>query len=125
MHSQIELHGAMREAIRLGEYVDCDEYIFCRSMADVYGCIPLRTDGDNLYRFLQTLYHYGKVQGVRQERARKRRRQKVNHEVEEIAWELAGNTLLYQVMKTAKELNSVEPRIEAANFLKGAKKNED
>ena len=42
-----------------------------------------------------------------------------------IAMALKENTLLYQVMKTAKELNSVEPLIEAANFLKGAKKNED
>ncbi len=125
MHSQIELHGAMREAIRLGEYANYEEYTFCRRMADVYGCIPLQTNGDNLYKCLSTLYHYGKVQGIRQERARKQRRQKVNHEVEEIAWELAGNPLLYQVMKTAAGLNSVEPLIQAANFLKGAKKNED
>lgn len=34
----------MREAISLGEYVNCEEYTFCRRMADIYGCIPLQTD---------------------------------------------------------------------------------
>ena len=51
--------------------------------------------------------------------------QKEIEEIMKIAMALKENTLLYQVMKTAKELNSVEPLIEAANFLKGAKKNED
>ncbi len=46
-------------------------------------------------------------------------------EIEEITMALKDNHLLYQVMKTAAELNSVEPLIEVANFLKGAKKNDD
>ena len=113
------------EAIRLGEYADCEEYIFCGSMANIYGCVPLQTDGDNLYKFLQTLYHYGKVQGIRQERAKKRKKQESGHEVIEISRMLAENPLLYQVMKMAVEVQSVEAIKRATDFLKGAKKNED
>ena len=124
MHSQIELHRAMLDAARLGKYIDGEEYRFCRMMADIYGCIPLEADGDNLYSFLSVIYHYGRIQGIRQERA-KRKRQQAAREVAEITRVLNENPLLYQVMKTAAELNSVEPLIDAANFLKGAKKNED
>lgn len=65
----------VNEAIRLGRYADYEEYILCWHLANVYGCVPLQTDGDNLYRFLQTLYHYGRIQGIRQERARRKRGQ--------------------------------------------------
>lgn len=125
MHSQIELYGAMREAISLGEYVNCEEYTFCRRMADIYGCIPLQTDGDNLYKFLSTIYHYGKVQGIRQERARRQKKQESGHEVIEIAKILTEKPMLYQVMKMAAEVQSVEAIKQATDFLKGAKKNED
>lgn len=125
MYSQIELYGAIREAIRLGEYVDYEEYRFCRRMADAYGCTPLQTDGDNLYKFLSTLYHYGKVQGIRQERARRRKKQESGHEVIEIARILTEKPMLYQVMKMAAEFRSDEIVKQVTYFLKGAKKNED
>lgn len=125
MYSKIELYGAMREAIRLGEYVDYEEYRFCRKMADAYGCTPLQIDGDNLYKFLQTLYHYGKVQGIRQERAKRRKKQKSDHEVIEIARILAEKPLLYQVMETAAEVQLIKAIKQVTGFLKGAKKNED
>lgn len=114
--------SAMFEAVKLSDYAEAQERAFCNDMALLYGCRPLKSDGGNFIKFLSTLYHYGKVQGIRRERAR---RQKLGHEVAEIARELTENPLLYQVMKTAAELNSVEPLIQAANFLKGAKKNED
>lgn len=43
----------------------------------------------------------------------------------EIARILSKKPLLYQVMKTAVEVQSVEAIKEATDFLKGAKKNED
>lgn len=122
MQSKIELYGEVREAISLGKYVSYREMLFCRTMADVYGCVPLQTDGDNLNMFLSTIYHYGKVQGIRQERTRKQKRGQVGYEVTEIAKVLAETPLLYQLMKTATELNSVEPLKQAANFLKGKRK---
>lgn len=125
MYSQIELYGAIREAIRLGEYVDYEEYRFCWRMADAYGCTPLQTDGDNLHKFLSTLYHYGKVQGIRQERARRRKKQESGHEVIEIARILTEKPMLYQVMKMVAEFRSDEIVKQVTYFLKGAKKNED
>ncbi len=62
----------MMEAIRLYQYSNCDELRFCGNMARLYGCIPLDNDGDNLLNFLCTLYHYGQVQGIRAERARRK-----------------------------------------------------
>lgn len=72
MQSNIELYGEVREAIHLGEHVTYSEMRFCRAMANVYGCVPLQTDGDNLDNFLFTLYHYGVIQGKRAERARRK-----------------------------------------------------
>ncbi len=49
----------------------------------------------------------------------------MQQEVMEIQRVLQENPLLYQVMKTETELDSVETLIQAANSLKGARKNED
>lgn len=62
----------MMEAVKLFEYADFAEAIFCMNMAKLYGCVPLKSDGNNLNDFLVTLYHYGKVQGIREERAKKK-----------------------------------------------------
>ncbi len=65
------------EAVRLYQYSNCGELRFCGNMARLYGCIPLDSDGDNLLNFLCTLYHYGQVQGIRAERARRRKRSNI------------------------------------------------
>lgn len=62
----------MMEANRLFKYANTDEYKFCANMAHLYGCVPLKEDGNNLNNFLVTLYHYGKIQGIREERARRK-----------------------------------------------------
>lgn len=62
----------VEEAVKLGRNVNSEDMLFCMNMADSYGCRPLNGDLDNFLIFLSTLYHYGKVQGVRQERAKKR-----------------------------------------------------
>lgn len=59
------------EAQRLYQYSDVNEMRFCREMARVYGCVPKEGDNENLTDFLTTLYHYGVVQGIRQERAKR------------------------------------------------------
>lgn len=117
--------SSMLEAVELSKYAKMKELFFCNDMARLYGCRPLKADGDNLRDFLVTLFHYGKIQGIRQERARKRRRQQAGHEAAKIARVLTENPLLYQVMKTAVEVQSVEAIKQATDFLKGAKKNED
>lgn len=68
---------SMMEAVRLYQYSSCSELRFCENMARLYECIPLDSDGDNLLNFLCTLYHYGQVQGIRAERARRKREQQV------------------------------------------------
>lgn len=117
--------GQILEADKLWKYSTWKEIRFCRNMSEMYCCKPLSGDGDNFNNFLVTLYHYGTVQGIRQERARKRKRRQVGHEVTEIAKALNENHLLYQVMKTAVEVQSAEAVKQAVDFLKGAKKNED
>lgn len=64
----------VKEAVKLGRYTDLEEMVFCRAMADAYGCKPLSSDKDNFNAFLSAIYHYGKIQGVRQERAKRRAR---------------------------------------------------
>lgn len=64
---------AIMEAERLFKYSYAEELQFCVNMAKVYGCVPKEGDEENLRDFLATLYHYGIVQGIRQERARRKR----------------------------------------------------
>jgi hypothetical protein len=59
------------EAVKLGQMADVNEIMFCKNIADVYGCKPLNDEKDNFYIFLSTIYHYGKIQGVRQERSKR------------------------------------------------------
>ena len=69
----VELTSRVLEAVHMGEYADYEEWAFCRAMADTYSCKPLEADAANFDRFLCTLFHYGKIEGKREERARKRR----------------------------------------------------
>ncbi len=62
------------EAVKLGEYATTEHLSFCMGMAHEYGCRPLESDKQNFYRFLCTIYRYGQVQGIRAERARRRKR---------------------------------------------------
>lgn len=62
----------VKEAIKFGQGVNLDEMMFCKNMADTYGCRPLSNDKDNFIEFLSAIYHYGKIQGVRQERSKRR-----------------------------------------------------
>ena len=70
---RIELHSRIMEAVKLGNWVKQDDIQFCIEIAKVYGCKPLKTDVWNFYKFLFALYGYGKVQGKREERARRKR----------------------------------------------------
>lgn len=65
--------AAIIEAERLYKYSSVEGLQFCRKMAKIYGCVPKEGDEENLMDFLATLYHYGIVQGIRQERARRKR----------------------------------------------------
>ncbi len=65
--------GLIMEAERLWKYATLQEQSFCYRMAKVYGCVSKAGNEDNLMNFLTTLYHYGVIQGIRQERARRKR----------------------------------------------------
>ncbi|GLC79216.1 hypothetical protein [Lacrimispora brassicae] len=64
----------VKEAVKLGRNANVEEMLFCKNMADAYGCKPLSNDKNNFNAFLSAIYHYGKIQGVRQERAKRRAR---------------------------------------------------
>lgn len=61
----------VREACRLMEFMPSNRE-FVSSMADIFCCRPLKEDGDNLALFLETIYNYGRVEGIRQERKRRK-----------------------------------------------------
>jgi hypothetical protein len=61
------------EAEKFSQYADTAEYDFCERMARIYGCVPKNGDEWNLMKFLVTIYHYGTVQGVRDERKKRGR----------------------------------------------------
>lgn len=70
---KIELHRRIMEAVKLGDWTTWDDIQFCIGMAKVYGCKPLEADVWNFYKFLFAIYNYGKVQGKREVRARRKR----------------------------------------------------
>ncbi len=60
------------EAVKLGEYTIYDEAMVGIKIAEICGCKPLNGDRYKFGAFLGTVYHYGKIQGIRQERARRK-----------------------------------------------------
>lgn len=70
---RIELHSHIMEAAKLGQWLEPDDMEFCVEFANTYRCKPLKTDVWNFYKFLFALYGYGKAQGKREERARRKR----------------------------------------------------
>lgn len=66
------LMKAATEAAGLSQYASLEDSIFCERMMKLYGCVPLESDKTNLITFLITLFNYGKVQGIRAERAKRR-----------------------------------------------------
>ena len=60
------------EAVRLGKYAIYDEAMIGIKIAEIYGCKPLNGDRYNFSAFLSTVYHYGKIQGIRLERAKRK-----------------------------------------------------
>ena len=62
------------EAVKLGEYATTEHLSFCMGMAQEYECRPLESDEHDFCRFLCAIYHYGQVQGIRSERARRKQR---------------------------------------------------
>jgi hypothetical protein len=39
------------EAVKFGQMADVNEIMFCKNIADVYGCKPLNDEKDNFYIF--------------------------------------------------------------------------
>lgn len=76
-HYSLPIAEAARimEAVKLGEYATTEHLSFCIGIAQEYECKPLESDKWNFYRFLCTIYRYGQVQGIRSERARRKRGQ--------------------------------------------------
>ncbi|PJJ27808.1 hypothetical protein [Lacrimispora celerecrescens] len=62
----------VEEAVKLAKRTTCNDLLFVAGMARFYNCKPLNMERDDFLLFLSTLYHYGKIQGIRQERAKRR-----------------------------------------------------
>lgn len=60
------------EAIKLGQYAIYDEAMVGIKIAEICGCKPSNGDGHKFGAFIGTVYHYGVIQGIRQERARRK-----------------------------------------------------
>ncbi|MTK08440.1 MAG: hypothetical protein F8N38_15310 [Hungatella sp.] len=74
----MKIKREVKEAVKLGQNANLEEMVFCRAMADAYGCKPLSSDKDNFNFFLSAIFHYGKIQGIRQERSKRRTRHAKN-----------------------------------------------
>ncbi len=62
------------EAIELSDYHNTIEaYHFLRDVCRIYRCYPKNGDEYNFFEFLNTIFHAGRIEGVRQERARRNR----------------------------------------------------
>lgn len=68
-----EICQQVKEAVQLRDYASVHDMEFCREMADFHGCYSVRGDNKNLLEFLASIFQYGRIQGIRQERARKRK----------------------------------------------------
>jgi len=49
-----------------------DNRAFVTAIADIFCVRPLKSEGDNLYEFLEAIYNYGRIEGIRAERRRRR-----------------------------------------------------
>lgn len=63
----------VEEAVKLARRTTCNDLLFVAGMARFYNCEPLNMERIDFLLFLSTIYHYGKVQGIRQERIKKRK----------------------------------------------------
>ncbi len=63
----------VEEAVKLARRTTCNDLLFVAGMARFYNCKPLNMERDDFLLFLSTLYHYGKVQGIRHERIKRRK----------------------------------------------------
>lgn len=62
----------VKEVCRLRPYMpDCREFV--ETISDIFGARPLQSDRDNLYHFLATIHNAGRIEGIRQERNRRKR----------------------------------------------------
>lgn len=60
------------EAFKLGQYATYDEAMIGIKISEICGCKPSNKDGYKFGAFIGTVFHYGKIQGIRQERARRK-----------------------------------------------------
>lgn len=60
------------EAMKLRHYYDTGAMSLCKDLADIHGCIPAKGGAADFYEFLNTVFNAGRIDGVRQERDRRR-----------------------------------------------------
>ena len=63
----------VREACKLRRYMD-DNRSFNECICDIFGAIPLESDKENFYDFMNTIYNAGRIAGIRCERQRRKER---------------------------------------------------
>lgn len=61
----------VREACRLRGYMK-DNRGFNECICDIFGAVPLESDKENFYDFMNTIYNAGRIAGIRSERQRRK-----------------------------------------------------
>lgn len=67
-----EICQQVKEAVRLRDYANKYDIEFCREMAEFHGFYSVSGENQNLLEFLASIFHYGRIQGIRQERCRRK-----------------------------------------------------
>lgn len=59
------------EAVELAYPEQMHSQEFSRQMARIFCAKPLKSDAENFYHFLDTVFNAGRISGIRQERSRR------------------------------------------------------
>lgn len=61
------------EALKLRKEHDTSELAWAKQMADYYGCRPVKNNAENVYAFVADVFNAGRISGMREERAKRRK----------------------------------------------------
>lgn len=62
-----------REAVKYRTFRTAEEIEWAETIADFYAARPIKTDAHNFYTFIADVFAAGRISGVREERARRKK----------------------------------------------------
>lgn len=66
-------NSRIMEAVKMGKWTSFDDIEFIVELAKAHNCKLSDSDDWNFWKYLIALYEYGKIEGKREERARRNR----------------------------------------------------